>query len=263
MNIVTPKVYFLGHTRIRTDELVRYLKDTDQFEFFDEIDSAKSEGLSDSEILTSFYAKSCYSALTTKKNKNISKVRGISDNIKGTIKSGHGSVTEHCVVNFMISNCSRVMTHELVRHRSGCAFSQTSGRYVRTDILNIISDPILDPIKDLVVEAGLYLEDWYKRACDKIEINNVSDFDTKKKITSALRRILPNGQANEIGFSCNFRALRHIIVMRTSGHAEREIRDVFNQIYLMVRNEYPAMFFDAQEKDIDGLLEVTFQNNKI
>lgn len=173
------------------------------------------------------------------------------------------SVFEHSVLNFMITDCSRILTHELVRHRAGTAFSQTSGRYVRTDVLDVVHDPILDPIKDMVVEAGLFLEDWYKKAVDKIGVNDMKDFSQKKKVTSALRRLLPNGQANEIGFSCNFRALRHIIQMRTSRHAEWEIRYVFNQFYDLVKAEYPAIFADASAEDVDGLFEITFANEKI
>ena len=265
MEEVLPKVYFLGETRLRAGKkgLTDYLHDTDQLEFAKEIEQAYKDGLSDGEILASFYAKSCYAALTTKKNDNISRVRGITDNIKGTIKSGHGSVFEHSVLNFMITDCSRIFSHELIRHRAGTAFSQTSGRYVRTDVLRMVNDPILDPIKDLTVEAGLYLENWYKRAIDKIGINDEKKFDIKKKITSALRRWLPNGQANEIGFSCNFRALRHIIQMRTSRHAEWEIRYVFNQLYEMVAEEYPAVFHDAMIEEVDDLGEITFLHEKI
>lgn len=266
METVLPKVFFIGETKIRLHNkngLLDYLNYTDQFEFLDEIELAKKNDVSDGEILTSFYAKSCYSALTTKKNQNISRVRGIEDNIAGTIKSQHGSVAEHPVLNFMITDCSRILTHELVRHRVGCAYSQTSGRYVRTDVLKLVHDPILDPIKDHIIKAGLFLEDWYKDAVDKIGINNLKDFATKKKITSALRRLLPNGQSNEIGFSCNFRALRHILTMRTSRHAEWEIRHVFNQFYNLLKEEYKTILFDAKAENVDGLLEITFENEKI
>lgn len=266
MQSVLPKVFFIGETKIRFNQengLLDYLKYTDQEEFALEIEHAKEINVSDGEILTSFYAKSCYSALTTKKNQNISRIRGIKDNVEGTINSKHGSVAEHPILNFMITDCSRVFTHELVRHRVGTAFSQTSGRYVRTDVIKLVHDPILDPIKDLVTEAGLYLEDWYKKAVEKIGINDIKDFSTKKKITSALRRLLPNGQSNEIGFSCNFRALRHLLAMRTSRHAEWEIRYVFNQFYNLLKDEYRTILFDVKVEEIDSLFEITFENEKI
>lgn len=87
---VTPETYFVGATAANFDELLRYLEDTDQMEFWQAIQDAKAEGLSDGEVLVSYYAKLCYAALTTKKNENISQVRNIHDNLIGTIKSGHG-----------------------------------------------------------------------------------------------------------------------------------------------------------------------------
>jgi thymidylate synthase (FAD) len=262
-NFKLPKTYLIGYTNVDLTELTNYLKDTDQLEFLEEINTALMEGLDAGEILCSFYAKSCYSSLTAKKNKNITKTRAIYDNILGILDSGHGSVIEHCTLNFMITDCSRVFTHELVRHRAGTAFSQTSGRYVRTDVLNVVIDPILEPAYDLVEEARVYLENWYKRTEDRLGINNVKDFSTKKKLTSAMRRLLPNGQSNEIGLSINLRSLRHTIEARTSRHAEWEIRVIFNQIYKIMKKKFKVMFVDAKEEEVEGLLEVTFKNKKV
>lgn len=43
---------------------------------------------------------------------------------------GHGSVTEHAVWNLLLTGISRTCSHELVRHRTGVAYSQLSQRYV-------------------------------------------------------------------------------------------------------------------------------------
>ncbi|MES3038269.1 MAG: FAD-dependent thymidylate synthase, partial [Bdellovibrionota bacterium] len=174
-----------------------------------------------------------------------------------------GSVFEHCFLNFVVTNASRIYTHEMVRHRAGTAFSQTSGRYVRNDELNIVVDPILEPIYDLVEEARAYLEDWRLRAEEKIGVNEEKSFAKKKKITSALRRLSPNAQSNELGFSLNIRTLRQTIEARTSEHAEWEIRLIFNQVYDLVFKSYPAIFADAKLELIDGLNQITFKNKKI
>lgn len=151
-------------------------------------------------------------------------------------------------------------THELVRHRVGTAFSQSSGRYIRTDRLDFVYDEILAPAKGQIEKLLEQIESGYKEVEDALQIDKVKDFSTKKKMTSAMRRILPNGQANEIGFTLNLRALRHIIKMRTSSHAEWEIRLVFNQVYDLVKEKYPGIFSDVIEKEVDGLLEISFQN---
>ena len=262
-NLKTPETFWVGYTALNIEEIKSYLKYTQQEEFLEDITNASNSGLSDGEILCSFYAKLCYASLVLGKNENISKIRSIEDNIAGTISSGHGSIFEHCQLNFLTTNCSRVFTHELVRHRVGSAFSQTSGRYVRTDELNVVYDPILDPVKDEIVEGINFLENLYKRMESKIGINEMKDFSRKKKITSAMRRILPNGQCNEIGFSLNLRSLRHTIQMRTSRHAEWEIRVIFNQIYGLIHKKYPAIFADSKLELVDGQNEITFANPKI
>jgi thymidylate synthase ThyX len=85
----------------------------------------------------------------------------------------------------------------------------------------------------------------------------MTDFAKKKKITSALRRLLPNGQSNEIGFSVNLRSLRHLVMVRTSRHAEWEIREVFSQIYNITKKKYPLLYYGAKEEVVDGIAEVT------
>jgi len=260
---VRPKVFLVGYTCIDRDGLSDYLRLTDQSDFEEEIREAFGEGLSDGEVLCSFYAKLCYASLVTGKNKNISKTRAIRSNIAATIESGHGSVFEHANLNFVVHNCSRVYTHEQVRHRVGTAYSQTSGRYVRTDQLNVVIDPILNPAYDLIEEARAYLEEWYKRAQDCLGIDGETNFARKKKLTSALRRMLPNGQANELGFSLNLRTLRQVIEARTSRHAEWEIRDIYGQVYDLLHEKYPGIFADSVEEVVDGLREISFANKKI
>lgn len=263
--LVTPETYFVGATALDLSEIIRYLHDTDQEEFLGEITEAIKEGLNTGEILCSFYAKACYASLTNKKNKNISKTRSIYDNLLGTIESGHGSVFEHCTLNFMITNCSRVFTHEIVRHRVGTAFSQTSGRYVRSDELKLVIDPILTPLieDDSIEEIRSFIEAWYNNAVRKLKLDNMKDFNVKKKLTSALRRLMPNGQSNEMGFSCNLRTLRQTIEARTSRHAEWEIRLIFNQIFDRVKEKYPAIFADSKFEIIENLREITFKSKKI
>ena len=98
------------------------------------------------------FAKLSTQALTVGKNENIKRVRDIPENIQNAFNQGHGSVFEHCQLNFIARNCSRVFTHEIVRHRAGTAFSQTSGRFVRGDSVDIVFDPILEPVRDLGIE---------------------------------------------------------------------------------------------------------------
>src|SRR3954469_12889793 len=130
---VTPKVFLVGYTGIDMEGLWEYLKEAQAEEFADSIRAADGEGLSDGEILCSFYAKLCYKSLVLGQNINVTRTRDIPGNVQNAMEQGHGSVFEHAWLNLVTTDCSRVFTHELVRHRTGTAFSQTSGRYVRLD----------------------------------------------------------------------------------------------------------------------------------
>lgn len=257
MKYVQPKTYLTGITGI-TSGLTDYLIESGNEEFLGAIDQARLEGLSDGEILCSFYAKLCYKSLTLGQNSNVTKIRDIESNLMGCFDSGHGSVFEHCFLNFVTMDCSRVFTHELVRHRVGTAYSQTSGRYVALDDIGFIIDPLLqeDPECDEAIQKLLLqIEDTAKFLRNRL-IKDGDPFTKKKKVTSAIRRIAPNGQSNEIGWSMNVRSLRNTLVLRTSEHAEWEIRVVFNQVGKIIEEKFPLMLYKLNKIDTgDGLFQ--------
>lgn len=257
--IKTPRTFLVGATAPEWEGLRAYLEYTDQVSFLEEAHEYCEANNDDPLCLVSFYAKLCYKSLTEGKNANVTKIRGIEDNLKGVIASGHGSVFEHVWLNFVTTDCSRVFTHELVRHRVGTAFSQTSGRYVAIDDIDLVLPPELrfsgspfavekaDAVTSVIDELG----DNIRIGCVKLrELLITADmpFAEKKRITSAIRRLAPNGQTNEIGWSCNVRALRHLIELRTAGHAEWEIRYVFNEVAQMVFAKWPMMLHGGVEK---------------
>ncbi len=277
-----PKVYWVGYTEMNDEGVLKYLRESGNEQFWESVVAARERGLSNAEILCSMFAKMCYRSLTLGHNSNVTKTRDIWDNVVNCFDTGHSSVFEHVGFNFVIADCSRVFTHELVRHRVGVAFSQTSGRYCRLDNLQMVWDPVLDPVKDLwadhlrATEELVYLSECklglrvppqqypncrpeayldIGNGC-KWVTNDAIPFDQKKKITSAIRRIAPNGLANEIAYSVNLRSLRHTMLMRTNRVAEWEIRLVFEQIYNIMKDKYPLMFHGAKTRAVDGIAEV-------
>ncbi len=255
--LVTPSVYLVGYTTIDEKGLADYLRDSGNEAFLSSYQTAREQGLSSGEILCSFYAKLRYASLSLGKNLNVSQTRDVKDNLAACHDQGHGSVFEHCQLNFVARNVSRVLTHELVRHRVGTAFSQTSGRYVRGDSVDVVFDPILEPVREQVLDAQRLIEQCYRGMVNAMGLEGMKDFALKKKITSALRRLLPNGQSNEIGFSMNLRTLRHVVQLRTSRHAEWEIREVFGQVYRLTKDRWPTLYYGAKEEFVDGAVEVS------
>lgn len=257
MKFVNPKVYLLGFPVVHMPGLLEYLSDTGQLEFLKDWDEAKKQGVSDGECLCSFYAKLCYKSLVLGKNENISKIRDIPNNLMGAFNAGHLSVFHHCNINFVVTNVSRIETHEQVRNATGNAYSQNSGRYIRSDTLECVHDPILDDLKGDINEILNLIEQKYTELVKKTGLDEEKDFNRKKKITSALRRILPNGQANELGFTMNIRSMRHFVMLRSSRHAEWEIRCIAEQIYNITKERFPLLYYGAKEEVVDGILEIT------
>lgn len=236
-NYAVPSVYLIAHSTVHHPGLAEWAEDTQRPDFASQAFSHRHP-----EYICSLAAKTCYSSFNTTENKNISRVRPITDNFRNVIESGHGSVLEHVSFTFYISGVSRVCTHELVRHRVGTAFSQTSGRYVRPVTPRVVLGEAAN-----IPGAAQTVDDIYA-AYSKLESSidwGSMDFTRRKQVTSALRRLLPNGDACDLVFTANARALRHIIAMRTSPHAEEEIRHVAYQLYLNAEPVFPSLFFDA------------------
>src|SRR5438874_12099801 len=78
----------------------------------------------DGERLAEFAGRLCY---MSQANPASRPTREYLENIK---KQGHGSVLEHANYSMLLEGVSRSLTHELVRHRAGFAYSQLSQRYV-------------------------------------------------------------------------------------------------------------------------------------
>ena len=69
--------------------------------------------------------------------------RDIADFILNLLSSKDGSVFEHVNYGFVFTGVSRSLTHELVRHRVGFAYSQRSQRYVDESDASFVLPPAL------------------------------------------------------------------------------------------------------------------------
>lgn len=261
MKIVEPKVFIIGESvavQEGVDAMLDHLGVPDW----------NTDAVSDTEKLSEIAGKLCYMSFGTELNANLTRTGGRNNMDylqQGIIATKHGSVLEHTVVNFVLLDVSRVLTHELVRHGDGTAFSQESGRYVRRELGMFVPDIVREnpQLFKEFVKAAEAIEDNYTKLVALSGINEATDFGWKKKMTSALRRVLPEGRANAIFFSANHRALRHIIQMRTDRQAEEEVRRAFYPVFLAMKERYPAIYADGIVEMVEGLAEVRFDYEKV
>jgi len=263
MKYVEPKVFILAETRLNDSGVQDFLNELG-------VPNWTTDAASDSEELIEIAGKSCYMSFSTDLNKNLTRVgaRSNHDYIQdGLIKTKHGSCIEHATVTFAMLNVSRIVTHELVRHRQGAAYSQLSGRYVRLD--EVIMADLPSCLKndsyatEVITGAVEQVENAVNTLAKYFDLDNSKDFTFKKEVTSALRRIIGNGQANHIIATFNHRAIRHILEMRSSVHAEEEIRKVAEQMWDLVSERYPAIYADGSVELINGIKQITFEHSKV
>lgn len=141
--------------------------------------------------------------------------------IERVVSSGHYSTIEHIQVSFAISNVSRALTHQLVRHRHA-SFSQKSQRYVKEKgQFDYIVPPTIEKNPQLLEKYNAFMA-------------NVAEFYTE--MTEAgipaedARFILPNAAASSIVMSLNLRELIHIANIRLCTRAQYEIRVMVKMI---------------------------------
>src|SRR3954463_11679734 len=248
-----PKVYLISRPSINTKAMLDYLREIGGEAWYERVGVklALSE-IPAAEGLIEFMGRLCYKSWEPGLNKNVTKIReDRSDYMLNLLRSAHGSVLTHAWFSFVIHDGSRVFTAEMNRHGVGTAISEQSLRYVRLDDI-----PMWLPhgtLKEESIEVMRSTVGMIEEAVIAIYalegIDNAADFQTKKTITSAVRRIAPLGMATEEGWSANVRALRHVIEMRTAAGAEEEIRIIAGQIARLMQSECPLLFGDYTVTD--------------
>lgn len=252
MKNVKPEIYVVSRPALDWDKMEEFLLDQGGAEWQYRVETQHSP---DGEDLVEFAGRLCYQSFDTGINPNISRVRTDSDDyLTNILKSAHGSVLEHANYTFVLRNVSRVLTHELIRHRAGTAYSQESGRYVRLDEIPmwfpdwVLADEKLHEYVTEMVERSEAFTDW---VTTRYKLNDpATPFHEKKKVTSFIRRLQPGGLATNIVMTANIRAIRHMIAMRTAEGAEEEIRIVFHELAMLMQQECPALFSDFEEEGL-------------
>jgi len=244
MKHTKPVVIKIGETRADPDGIRQMLKTLGvSEEGMKRFDQMPANG----ETVMELAGRMCYQSFELGLNPNVTRIRQDSRQyFENLLRKGDGSVTEHATVSFAILNISRVATHELVRHRVGVGISQESLRYVRIRELKFwLPDELTDHQK-LIMQSAVEDSEKKYRELDQTIPWDTLPMDQKKRLTSAMRRILPDGLATNLVWTANHRTLRWVIEMRTDSAAEVEIRMVFDQIAQICKRDYPYLYQDFE-----------------
>ena len=159
--------------------------------------------------------------------------------IRGIIKSGHESCIEHASAGFVIDGISRVVSHELVRHRVGVAYSQRSQRYVNEDKPSFV---VPEEIKGNPFFEAEFLKAMRNAWSSYKELQQMG---LKNEIA---RYVLPNACTTKISVTMDFRAWRNFLKLRLSKRAQPEIRALAYALLDELVKIAPSCFEDLKDE---------------
>ena len=182
--------------------------------------------------------------------------------IRAAVKRGHTSVLEHAAVTFRVV-CNRGVSHEWVRHRVGCSYSQESTRYCNygddrfgNEITVIWPWYLGEPMRNLwegdtephfpYIHGKLAAYIWYRhmQACEKAYLDILEQGFKPEQA----RGVLPNDLKTEMIVTMNPVSLRHFLTLRCTEQAHYQIRELALKALSICHERIPVVFDDLYER---------------
>ena len=179
--IAEPKVFLVGKSALNKAGLREFLAAEGALHWHTDANDSFS-------VLSELAGRVCYMSFER------SRPGGNEAYLERIIESGHGSVLEHTVFNFIITGVSRGFSHELVRHRIGVAYSQLSTRYVDESAAKFVIPPILD--KEDHLTGRTFIEHY--KACRDLYEQMVPIIMTDLKIRSKYASLPPGRDLSKL-----------------------------------------------------------------
>ena len=254
-----PEVYLISRQHVVQEELDRFLQQEGYtWDYTDRLSWPP-------ELIVESAGRLCYLSFGAGRS-------DLQQYINNILSSRHGSVLEHAAWGFIFTGISRSLTHELVRHRAGMAYSQLSQRFVDEGKARFVLPPAIQGHPE---EEQLWLQEVAEDLTNYIarvermmawpEFQEIKNRTERRKMArEAARANLPNATETMIFCTGNARAWRNIIELRVSGHAEAEIRRLQYKVAQVLLREAPHIFGDYEFVPLpDGTYEARTENVKV
>lgn len=147
----------------------------------------------------------------------------------------HGTPWEHPSFTFAIEGVSRVLTHQLVRHRIA-SFDQQSQRYCEGKNFTFVTPPSIAKNPELLEKFENFMQesqDMYK------------EFTEAGIPKEDARFLFTNACSTRIIMTMNVRSLFHFFALRSCTRAQWEIRELSDQILKICKTIAPKVFQNA------------------
>jgi len=188
------------------------------------------------ENIVAMSAKLCYSDKTINQLLNeMPEVNSTKNFIKKLKEMGHLSPFEHITFTFAIEGISRVLTHQLVRHRIA-SYSQQSQRYVSEHDFEYILPPSIAE-NDEAKAKFENLMHTIRQTYDELVAMDVPKEDA--------RYVLANATETKVLATFNARSLLNFFSLRCCNRAQWEIRQMAYLMLAEVKKVAPLLFKNA------------------
>lgn len=218
------------------------------------------------EKLVSAAAKLCYSRTGVDRIMDNLDEDNINKFLNMLMSMGHESPIEHVSFTFGVEGVSRVLTHQLVRHRIA-SYSQQSQRYVKLEQFDYIVPPQIEQVpgaKEKFLAAMEYDSKCYNELVDILYRKNfealLSSGKTEKQAGQQAekmsiedaRYVFPNACETKIVFTMNARSLYNFFANRCCCRAQWEIHAMADEMLQQVKKVAPILFKNAGPSCING-----------
>ena len=220
----------------------------------------------DPEMVVAAAAKTCYTTRTIDELMDNLDEESAEQFIDMLGNIGHESPIEHASFTFAIEGVSRSLLAQLTRHRIA-SYSVRSQRYVSEKSFGYVTPPEIaaDPETLAIYEEAMAAD---QAAYDKIVASLtkrhtaafVAEGMDEKKAKSAARKkaqedarfVLPNACETQLVVTMNARSLLNFVRHRCCNRAQWEIRDLAEQMLMLVREAASHLFAHAGPPCLNG-----------
>lgn len=152
----------------------------------------------------------------------------------------HESPFEHGIVTYRITHASRACLNQLVRCRVA-SYSQMSQRYCAEDprFIDVVLPKAISENKEVLQDITQYLCQL-PELIEKMKKAGIKNED--------IRAVFPNAMCSDIVVSMNLREIKHFLELRTSSHAQTEIRYIANELRTKLIKYMPFIWSDIGDK---------------
>lgn len=152
----------------------------------------------------------------------------------------HESPFEHGIVTYRITHASRACLNQLVRCRVA-SYSQMSQRYCAEDpkFIDVVLPKAISENKEVFQDVTQYLCQL-PELIEKMKKAGIKNED--------IRAVFPNAMCSDIVVTMNLREIKHFLELRTSSHAQTEIRYIANELRTKLIKYMPFIWSDIGDK---------------